>query len=35
MTLHSVAETTDTLRVIMAAYKSVATGEITRLDSLL
>ena len=31
---HSVAEATDTLRVIMAAYKSVETGEITRLDSL-
>ncbi len=31
---HSVAEATDTLRVIMAAYRSVETGQITPLDSL-
>jgi hypothetical protein len=34
MTLNSVAEATDTQRVIMAAYKSVETGEIMRLDRL-
>lgn len=32
--LHSVDEATDTLRVIMAGYRSVETGEIVRLDSL-
>jgi predicted dehydrogenase len=32
--LHSVAEATDTLRVILAGYQSVETGEIVRLDSL-
>ncbi len=33
-TLHSVAEATDTLRVIMAAYRSVATGQTVKLADL-